>query len=201
MTLPVRYSPSGSPIANADGAVLLFGPGARLRLTETNALMGGSLAVPAVADTIATGGFGSPGTTIVMTLQNPKAKLQYRAKLRLDVQNTNSAAAAEVVLYLDASVDGGATYTNFSKVSHLLNNPNAAGGTAGSEPMEVSLPLILGSSLGVNDAVPTASLKLRARASLPVGTGVLVNSPASSGGGTPVTGLGGSIHMELEECF
>lgn len=204
MNLPVRYSPSGAVILNSGGAPLSFGSGARLRLTEALSVMGGSLSVPEVADVISPDGFGDPDA-LVLTLDAPKQHLQYRAKLSLDVVNTSTNVGAEVVLYLDTSIDGGTTYTNRAKVVHVIDAQNETGGTnAEGRNMDVYLPLILGTSLGVDDSEPTATIKLRARANLPVGdtTKVLVSSLATSGGGgDAVSGLTGTIHMELEECF
>jgi hypothetical protein len=62
--------------------------------------------------------------------------------------------------------------------------------------------MILGSSLGIDDSTPTASIKLRARANMPLGAGAALRvSSVAASGGTSVTGLQGTIHMELEECF
>lgn len=197
--LPVRYAPSGAIITNADGGPLQFGPGARLRLTETNSTMGGSLAVPGTAGVVCGDGFGGTAA-LVLTLTAPREKLEYRAKLKLDMVNTNTSVRSEVVLFLDTSVDDGLTYTNRAKVAHSLEIPNSVGGASGAEPTEINLPLILGSSLGVDDTEPTAALKLRARAQLTVGSAGSANVNAGSSSGA-VTGLDGSIHMELEECF
>lgn len=196
MSLPIRYSPSGAVIATMDS-------GARLRLVEANSTMGGSLAVPAVADVISPDGFGDVDA-LVLTLQTPKESCKYRAELSLDVYNTATNVEAEIVLYLDTSVDGGTVWTNRCKTSHLIDALNEAGATTKeARSVQANLVLISGESLGVDDSVPTASIKLRARASLPLGTGasVLVSSLASSGGGTPVTGLEGTIHMSFEECL
>ena len=68
--------------------------------------------------------------------------------------------------------------------------------------MQVWLPLTLGSALGVSDASPPPNIKLRARANQVLGSSdVAVSSLATSDGGTPVTGLNGTIHLELEECL
>lgn len=198
MTLPIRYSPSGAVLAT-------LGAGARLRLTEANSVMGGSLAVPAVADVVSANGFGDP-TAIVLTFTNPKEANLYRAELSLDVQNTATNVEGEVVLYLDTSVDGGTTWTNRVKCSHLIDALNEAGATTGeSRQVQINLCNIQGSSLGVDDGPtdPTASLKIRARMNKTQGTNgaILVNSPATSGGGSPVTGLEGTIHFCLEESL
>jgi hypothetical protein len=197
--LPIRYSPSGTPITNDTGGVLQFGPGARLRLTEGQVIMGGSQAIPVEADVIGPDGFGAPDAT-VLTLSAPKAGLQYRAKLSLDVVNTSTNASAEVALYLDTSVDGGATYINRAKSVHIIGADTVQ---REARNMDVYLPLILGTSLGVDDSA-TTTIKLRARASMPdgpVGASVRVSSLGTSLGGTPVTGCNGTIHIELEECL
>ncbi len=204
MTNPiVRLAPSGPPILNTGGGPLSFGPGARLRLAEAVSTMSGSLAVPAAADVIAPDGFGQTDA-IVLTLDAPKEALSYRANLTLDLQNTSTDSEGQVVLYLDVSVDGGATYTNRAKNVHLLGpvHPSLTEGVEARQA-EVAMPLILGSALGVSDAVPTPSIKLRARASLPLGAAglVRVSSLDTSAGTTPVTGLNGTIHLELSECF
>jgi len=191
---PIRLSPSGPIIGKATSP----GPGARLRLTEATSTMGGSQAIPTVPDVISPGGFGSP-SALVLTLDAPKETLQYRANLALDVTNAATGTGGEVVLYLDVSIDGGTTYTNHAKNAHVIN---AGLGNVEGRQMQVWLPLTLGSALGVSDATPPASIKLRARANQVVGTTDLaVSSLATSDGGTPVDGLDGTIHMELEECI
>lgn len=197
----IRLSPSGPVIGNTDGGPLSFGPGARLRLVEANSIMGGSLALPTVPDVISPAGFGDPGA-IVLTIPKPKAEYQYRATLALDIQNTATNAGGEAVLFLDLSIDGGTTYVNFVKNSHLVKSGVLGDASAQnlSRQCQIWLPLITGAGVGVvTDTTP--SIKLRARALAAVGNPILlVNSPASSGG-IVTTGLAGTIHMELEECF
>lgn len=197
MTLPVRYSPSGAPINNTGGSPLTFGPGARLRLTEAQTVMAGSQSVPAEPDVISPDGFGDPDA-LVLTLAAPKEQLSYRAKLSLDVLNTSTNAVAQVVLYIDTSVDGGTVYTNRAKCVHRIGADVVP---EENRNVDIYLPLILGTSLGVDDSAPTASLKIRARANAPVGTLAFVSSLSTSGGESPVSGCNGTIHMELEECF
>jgi hypothetical protein len=191
---PIRLSPSGPIIGKAGSG----GAGARLRLTEATSTMGGSQAIPTTPDVIGPDGFGAPAA-LVLTLDAPKEKLNYRATLSLDVVNTSTNEGGEVVLYLDVSLDGGLNYTNRAKNVHIINS--TVTDTEG-RSMEVWLPLTLGSVLGISDATPPPSIKLRARANQVGGPATLfVNSPAtSSGGSPPVSGLNGSIHMELEEC-
>jgi hypothetical protein len=197
----IRLAPSGPVIGNTDGGPLDFGPGARLRLTEANSIMGGSLALPTVPDVISPDGFGDVDA-IVLTLLAPKSELKYRANLTLDVLNNTTNAGGEAVLYLDVSLDGGATYTNVVRNSHLVK-PGILGSAdpvAYSRPVSVWLPQVSGEALGVvTDTTP--SIKLRARAQASSGNPfILANSPAASGG-IVVTGLSGTIHMELEETF
>jgi len=196
----IRLSPSGPVIGNTGGAPLEFGPGARLRLTETNSVMGGSQQIPtATPDAISSGGFGVPGSTVVLTLANPKQALEYRAKILLDVSNDSTNSVGEVILYLDTSIDGGVTYTERVKNSHYVGNDDS--GDTFVRQVELCLGLILGTSLGVDDTVPTPTLKLRARA-MQTGDFETMNvvSLATSGTGG-IINLEGTIHMELEECF
>ena len=192
---PIRLSPSGPVI----GKVGTPGPGARIRLTEATSTMGGSQAIPTVPDVIGVNGFGA-SPPLVLTLDAPKEALSYRANLALDVRNTATSPGGEVVLYLDVSIDGGTTYTNRAKNVHAINSTITDQVEA--RQMQVWLPLVLGSALGISDATPPASIKLRARANQAVGSdAVQVNSQAISGGVTPVSELNGTIHMELEECL
>ena len=190
----IRLSPSGPVIGNTDGGPLSFGPGARLRLVEANSIMGGSLALPTVADVISPSGFGNPAA-IVLTLPKPKAEYQYRAKLALDIQNTATNAGGEAALFLDLSIDGGTTYLPFVANAHLVKSTLPDGV---SRQCSLWLPLTAGSLINiVTDTTP--SIKLRARAQATIGNPILlVNSSATA---TGLTGLAGTIHMELEECF
>ena len=189
----IRLSPSGPVIGKATSP----GPGARLRLTEATSVMGGSQAIPTVPDVISPDGFGVPNP-LVLTLDAPKQALHYRANLSLDVNDSSTSPGGEVVLYLDVSLDGGTTYTNRAKNAHTINSTTT--GVEG-RPMQVWLPLTLGSDLGISDATPPASIKLRARANKTLGSGLTVSSLATSNGSSPVSGLNGTIHMELEECL
>jgi hypothetical protein len=191
---PIRLSPSGPVIGKAGSP----GPGARLRLAEATSVMGGSLAIPTVPEVIAPDGLGA-SPALVLTLDSPKEALHYRANLALDVINTATSPGGEVVLWLDVSTDGGATYTNHARNAHVINSSDTA---IEGRQMQVWLPLTLGSALGVSDSTPTPSIKLQARINRVLGSdGVLVSSLGTSDGGAPITGLKGTIHMELEECL
>jgi len=196
----VRLAPSGPPILNEAGGALEFGRGARLRLAEAVTPMTGDDSIPAEADLICPDGFGN-ADALTVTLTSPKASLNYRANLALDLANTSDTDEGEVVLFLEVSIDGGATYTTRAKNAHLISPGGEAITVA--RQAQVWMPLVSGAALGINDAAPPASIKVRARAGLVVGVEgtVFVNSLATSGGGAPVAGLNGTIHLELEECF
>lgn len=197
----IRLSPSGPVIGNTDGGPLSFGPGARLRLTEANSIMGGSLALPTVPDVISPDGFGDPDA-IVLTLLAPKAELKYRANLALDILNNSTNAGGECVLYLDVSVDGGASYNNVVRNSHLVR-PGVLGDASpvgASRQCEVWMPQVSGEALGVVTNT-TPSIKLRARALATSGNPILLVNSQSEALYAAITGLSGTIHMELEECF
>lgn len=198
MSHAVRLSPSGPVLTNDSGGPFQPGTGARLRLVEASTVMGGSQAVPAEPDVISPDGFGDPDA-LVLTLLSPKEALNYRANLVLDVINTSTNATGEIVLYLDVSVDGGATYTNRAKNVHLVGADVVP---AEARQVQLNLSMTSGASLGVDDSVPSPSIKLRARANAPLGTHLFVSSLGTSdGGGSAVANLDGTIHMELEECF
>lgn len=191
---PIRLSPSGPIIGKATSP----GLGARLRLTEASSVMGGSQSIPTVPDVVGPDGFGAPAA-LVLTLDAPKQALHYRANLSLDVINSSTNEGGEVVLYLDVSIDGGTSFTNRAKNVHTINSTVT---DVEGRQMQVWLPLTLGADLGISDATPPASIKLRARANQVLGSSaVAVSSLATSNGSIPVSELNGTIHMELEECL
>lgn len=195
----IRQSPSGPVIANSGGAPIDFGPGARLRLTEANSIMGGSQQVPTdTPEEISADGFGQ-NNPLALTLNAPKAALQYRAKILLDITNDSTNTTGEVIVYLDTSIDGGTIYTERVKNSHFVGH--TTDGLPQTRQVELHLPLILGTSLGVDDSVPTPTLKLRARAMQTGAEETMAVSSLGTSGTGGITGLAGSIHMELEECF
>jgi len=193
----IRLSPSGPVIENLDGGPLVPGTGMRVRLAETQFAMTGSLSVPLSPDTVGPAGFGA-SSQATLTLLEPNADLYYRASVELDVLNTSTNTDGEVVLFLDTSVDGGTTWSNVSKTMHVAAQAFSAPRN-GAVRCSCRLLLTKGSSLGVDDS-HNDSIKLRARAQLAVGIAAnnLVNSAATSGS---VTGLSGSVYLSLEECF
>lgn len=194
MKADIRLAPSGPVVAS-------FGQGALLRSVDTTSLMTGSTAIPTVAAPICPDGFANTDA-IVLTLDNPRADLLYGAEIELDVVNTSTTTAAEVVLYLDISIDGGATYTNYQKnVHHMTSNGiSTLSAPIGSNGRSVSCHIkqLPGAAFGVAGA---PSIKLRARASAPLATGsaLTVDSVAASNGSEPITGCNGTIYMALRE--
>jgi hypothetical protein len=212
-TTPMRLSPSGPVITNEQGAPLSFGPGARVRLTETVSTMEGSTAIPECPQVISAEGFGS-SNAITLVLDTPNSQLRYRANMSLDLASRSTLGGGLVVLYLDTSVDAGANFTNQVKNSHQINTGiNASESLTPPEARQAQIwmPLISGNSLGVsaNANSPSPSLQLRARAQLISGASGIVevfshSSEAGDGFGDcseAVTGMNGTIHLELEECF
>ena len=129
----------------------------------------------------------------MLTLAQPKAGLEYRATLALDVVNTSTNTEGQVELLIDASIDNGATYVNLYNNLHVLAavHPSLTG-IQEARSCQLWMPLTVGGAFGVTDS--TANLKIRARVKS-LGGVLAVSSLTGSTGNT------GSIHMELEECF
>lgn len=200
----IRLSPSGPVIGNAQDAPLDFGPGARLRLAEALSTIGGTTTIPGTAsqDTAVLSALGFPNpdpfAPITVTLDNPKEGYQYRAKITLDVANVDASIIGEIVIALDTSIDGGTTWEEQTKTGHYVSVDTEEDSTGGARTIIGWLPLTLGSALGLDDDTPAPSIQVRARVFNDALGVCRVNSPATFSG---VSGLQGSIHFELEECF
>jgi hypothetical protein len=175
--------------------------------------MEGTRAIPECPNVISADGFGS-NSAITLVLDSPNPQLRYRANMSLDLASRSTLGGGLVILYLDTSVDAGANFTNQVKNSHQINTGiNASGSDTPPEARQAQIwmPLIAGSSLGVSSSSnsPSPSLQLRARAQLISGVSGIVEvfSHSSENGdgfgdcSDVVTGLNGTIHLELEECF
>lgn len=184
MTKQLRLSPSGPVVGS-------IGYGFRLRYSDIQSGMSGSLAIPTTKTVINADGQG--GTTpITRAFASPSPDKFYRANLRMDLLNNTTNVAAQVTLFLETSVDG-TNWTVQSKNAHVV--PPTTGGSFARQ-VAIAMPLVQGATLNV---VPTsANLYLRASYQTTVGgaADVLVSSPATSGS---VTGLNGTIYMEFEE--
>jgi hypothetical protein len=188
MTLPIRYSPSGTVIANV-------GDGFRIRCVEELSVMGGSSAIPTVASTICTDGFGG-ADPVLLELDNPSPASQYRAELRCDLYNPSSLTGAVIALSIQTSIDDGATWVTRVLNAHRVLPQLGAGETVNGQAREASVTMVLvsGADLGVVDG--TETLQVRAQATSDGGT-TLMDSAAE----VAVFDSAGTIHLFLEECI
>lgn len=191
-TKPIRLSPSGPIIGSGDS-----GSGARLRLAEAISTIGGTTLIPSAdSDTaiLSVDGFPdpSPFDPITVSLDDPSPELKYRAFCELDVRNDTTGVLGEVVIYLDLSLDGEASWWPITKTGHKVSSETD--GRPGVRPVTGWIPIQLGSLLHVADGSP--SITLRARVLQPTSALCYVDSDPSTG----VSGVQGTIHMVLEEC-
>ena len=183
----IRVPPSGPFILNGQGVNLVFGIGARLRLTEATVTCGAGNTIPTVpaivGNVIGSGTFG-------VSLANPDPGLRYRATIVADVYNPTTNVLGSCELYWDASRDGATNWVEVASNSHSI-------GFSGTRQVRLDLPMQLGAALGVvaGDAV----LALRCRIGANSNGGVVVlQSPVTPGG--DVKGVG-AIDAQMEECF
>lgn len=199
MNPKLRYATSGGLIQNAEGGDFAPGAGALMRLAEGYMVVGGTLQITTTPQTLGT--LLDAGTVLIQTLDEPAENLRYRASLSVDVVNDNTTTSAEVVLFIDTSVDGGTTWTNQVNNSHFLG---AGSGSAGSAEngmhCRLDMTMRLGSALsggGVPDGSP--SIKVRGRIAL-VGavTGAEVDSRGAS---ASYNAFVGTCLLQLSEHF
>lgn len=193
MNSKLRISPSGPFLTNSNGGIFEPGPGCRLRLVEAACTIGGgSAAIPTAPTAIAT---TLGNTNFTVGLAEPDPQLNYRANVRCDVSSASTNIACQVELYLDTSVDAGATWTEACSNSHTVN-PSTVSGT--SRQIELGMTLRVGSGLSVTGAPQTAGILVRARIGASSGgTTAIIQSPTTPGDTRGV----GSVHLSLEECF
>jgi len=192
MASAIRLSPSGPVITE-------IGIGALLRMHEAQGVMVGNLVLPITTPgVICYDGFTAASVPLRANLDLPKVDRYYGAELRLDLWNQTTNVLGSVVLYLDTSVDGGSTWSNRvangHKVLPQIGADAARSGTA--RECTLRLPMTLGNSLGV--VAGSAGLQVRARALCVAADTVLVDSLGTVAG---VSGLVGTMHIELEEYF
>lgn len=194
----LRNSPSGPVVKNSGGGPFEPGTGAMLRLSEGTTAIGGSLRILTTAQTIGTQLGG--GTVLVAELAKPNPELNYRATLLLDVQNTTTNASAEVQLFIDTSVDGGATWVEEVANAHSIGQ---AGGSAllGPETKQVRLDMTLrlGKNLGGPVLANSPSLRVRGRVAQAADVALCVVSSLATSG--EETGLTGSVLLQLTEHY
>lgn len=198
--MQLRQSPSGPFVVNPDNGPLTFGPGARLRMEDQSSVIGdGSVVIPTLKSVIGTNDI--PGNdALIQTLLAPNKNLQYGARMLFDVINTSTNIDSTVDLYLDYSIDGGATWVPWGSNQH---HPSAAADLTSDvlsgRQVELNIPLVKGSDLGIGDATP--SLKLRPSVSQPSYTGaagVELYSPTTAQSSTVSKG---TFYISLQECF
>lgn len=192
MSQKVRLSPSGPVLFE-------IGSGARLRLTESESTMGGTVNVPTTQSQLCTDGFDG-SSPIVVSLATPKEANRYRADLRLDLFNVTSSHNAIVCLYLESSVDGGSTWTTRAKNAHVIQPSLGVGSEDNGAAREASLSFVMtmGESLGVIDGTTTS---IRFRGSARLVTGALGDVTVSSLASATETNLNGTVYIALEECL
>lgn len=182
---------------NAEGGDLSPGAGMMLRLEEGYTPIGGSLAITQTPQTLGTVLNG--GTVLVESLPAPSPDLRYRASLSIDVSNSNTSTAADVVLFIDTSVDG-TTWVNQVNNAHGVG---AGSGVDGDQPTEMHCRLDMTMRLGsdLSGGMPADAISLRVRGRIAqVGevVGAEVDSRASSSG---YTDLVGTCLLQLSEHF
>jgi len=195
--MKVRLSPSGPVIANEEGGELAPGAGMMLRLAEGYTHIGGSLAITQTPQTLGTVLNG--GTVLVETLPEPSPDLRYRASLTIDVDNSSTSTAADVVLFIDTSVDG-ASWVNQVSNTHAVG---AGSGVDGDQftgmHCRLDMTMRLGSDLTGGMPVGSPSLRVRGRiAQVGEVVGAEVDSRASSG---PYNEFVGTCLLQLSEHF
>lgn len=192
----IRLSPSGPVIANPGGGPFAPGPGARLRLTQSQTTIGGTNVIPTapavVGNAIGAGGF-SAGLT------NPQLALSYAAAIELEVANPSTNVVGEAQLYLETSVDGGSIWTEQASNTHLCNSTEVAPGVSLARLVRLQLRLTTGAALGVTSNPPTALLLVRAKVGASSGGGILIAQSSITPGGDLKSV--GSVNLSLEEVF
>jgi hypothetical protein len=192
MSQAIRLSPSGPVITE-------IGFGMLLRRHEAQGVMTGNLVLPITTPgVVCYDGFTLATSPMRANLDLPKVDRYYGAQVWLDLWNQTTNVLGSVVIYLDTSVDGGATWVNRvangHKVLPQFGADAARSGTA--RQVTLQLPMTSGNSLGVLPA--STGLQVRARALCVAADAVLVDSLETVAG---VSGLAGSMHIELNEYF
>jgi hypothetical protein len=166
MFLPIRYSPSGPIIENANGGQCTPGPGFLLRQVDAQATAG-ALTLSSSFQQIPASG----PTDFELELTNVTPGLRYGAEIRT-VFASASNAVARVSLELQWSVDGGAFVSAGNPQSWDIDCVTI---------QSISTPyqslLVLGSALSAPiPADGAASLKVRFAALVSTGTAVLTGN-------------------------
>lgn len=198
--MKIRVSPSGPFIENSSNAPLEFGPGAMLRLVEAQGIVAGTIAVSSVPLEIAS---SLGGTDFRLALTAPNPGKAYRATIACDVRNTTTSTAATVELYLQSSVDNGATWTTQASNEHTINAVGIAASSVQARHIRLDLTLTDGGNISVTSSPQTAGIIFRAL----IGTAsggpadtVRVDSNTTPAPGVPGTSVG-TVYFGLSEHF
>lgn len=193
--MEMRQPTSGGIIKSEEQGTLRPGRGMMMRLAEGLTTVGGDLQISTTPQTL--GSQLGGGTVLAQSLINPKPNSYYRAMVCVDVTNNNTTTVAEVVLFLDTSVDG-AAWVNRAYNLHLVGaGSGAAGNVDNGRHCRLDMVLRLGEDLDVGDAAQV--LQVRARIAL-VGAvvGAEVDSREASAGYSDAVG---TCLLQLSEHF
>lgn len=177
MNTPIRLSPSGPTLKNADGGILGFGSGARLRKVKDVQ----AYTSPAPLD----------ATPVVLpnavALSTPDAGYKYDARVEFDVQNA-SAGPGVLNVALQSSVDAGASWT--TRATAQVPVGGNSDGTLDCQHVALEFPSFLtGAALGVTTGA--TPLQVRATVAAPSGANITIVS----------VGTNGTLALSLEELF
>jgi hypothetical protein len=190
--MKIRNSPSGPFVTNSGGVPAELGPGAQLRLVDGVGTHGGTTVIPTVPAVIK----NPTGADLSVALLLPNTGYQYGVHVKLDVLNPSTNVQAAEQLYIDASVDGGSSWTELAQNSHevlpVVGNPGNA------RTISLDMPLALGTAYGVTSSPVSPSLSFRARIGATTGGGtVLIDSPNGPG----AAAQNGTIYLSATENF
>lgn len=171
----IRYSPSGPPIANAEGGTADVGPGFLLRLAEGTTSVTTGLDLTAATQyelkydpSTATAPFLRPRLTA------PSGVRRYRATGTVDILSTTTNATATITTRIFVSYDEAATWDLIGDCDHWIHNDHV-------KPCRMDVPLTLGSALA--EPVPAAAGSIMIKMTVePSIAGVVFAAPDGDGG-------------------
>lgn len=188
--MKLRKSPSG-PFVTVNGIPIDIGSGAQLRLVDGSGTVGGSTVIPTAPAILGSAVIGVP-LTAALPLPNPGYK--YGAHVSCDVANPSTNTPGAVQLYLDASIDGGSTWTEIAQNSHTVYPSLSIPGN--SRNIRLDLPLLPAVQFAVTATPATPSLTFRARIGASSGGGVVtLESLNGSGTGLQI----GTVYLAATE--
>lgn len=192
--MELRQPPSGFIVKNEHGGTLIPAEGMPMRMHEGAVTIGGNLAITDVPKTLGT---TLNGTGLTQSLVNPRPNRYYRATVCVDVSNSNPDEGAQVVLFLQTSVDGSDFVTRAKNIHFVGAGSGDTGEIDNGRHCRLDMVMALGSDFDVEE--DSEVLQVRAQIAL-VGNvdGVEVDSRASSG---PYNDAQGTCWLQLTELF